>query len=482
MKLINPLVILKTLGIILLIETGSFLFCIPAALCFDENLTPFLFPAAITAAAGGILFLISHKADTGKFSNREGYFSVVLAWLIFALFGTLPYIFSGTIPSFVDAFFESTSGFTTTGSSILPDVESLPGSILFWRSLTHWIGGIGVIVLVLLVLPTLNVSGYQLFSLELNMKEKILPRSKAIALKIVLIYFTLTITEILLLYSSGSMDLLDSICYSFGTISAGGFSTKNTGMMNYSQSGQYIVMIFMFLAGISQVIYYYLLKLNFRKIKHNEELWFYIATIIISGALASSIILVNSDKPLEPSLREGYFQVISIITCTGYSSADFIKWPAAGTLLLFILMFSGGSTCSTSGGIKMARHLIVIKNIKSVFIRLSHPNQVVPVRLNGKIVDEGTNISILSFIVLYLFVFMVGTVLVIATGLDPVSASSSVATCMAGIGPGLGSVGPLSSFAAIPLLSKLILSILMLLGRLEIIIVIVLFSKSFWKL
>ncbi len=481
MKLINPLVILKVLSVILFIEIISFLLCIPAALYYGEAFLPFILSAAITSAIAAILYLVSHRADIEKFTNRDGYFSVTLTWIIFPLLGTLPYLISGTIPSFINAFFESVSGFTTTGSSIIGNVESLPRSVLFWRSLTHWIGGIGTIVLVLLVLPSLKVTGYQLFSIETNLREKIIPRIWTIGLRIILIYLTLTISEIVLL-SFGDMSLFDSICYSFGTISTGGFSTRNTGMMTYSPYSQYIVMIFMFLAGVSQIVYYYILRLNFRKVKHNEELWFYIATIVISGTLATSILFINSEKPLGQALREGYFQVISIITCTGFASADFVKWPMAGTLLLFILMFAGGSTCSTSGGIKMARHLVVIKNVKNVFIKLSHPNQVVPVKLNGKSISEGTNTSILSFIVLYLFIFMVGTVIVVASGVDPVSASSSVATCMAGIGPGLGSVGPAASFALIPGLSRVVLSILMILGRLEIITVFVLFTKSFWKL
>ncbi|MGD0342756.1 MAG: potassium transporter TrkG [Bacteroidales bacterium] len=348
MKLINPLVILRILSIILFVEVVSFLLCIPSALYYSESILPFLLPALITSVISSVLYFLSRNADIDKLSSRDGYFSVTLSWLIFPLLGTLPYLFSGTIPSFINAFFESTSGFTTTGSSILTNVENLPRSVLFWRSLTHWIGGIGIIVLVLLVLPSLKVAGYQLFSLESNLKEKILPRTKAIGLRIILVYLTLTIAEIIFL-SFGDMSLFDSICYSFGTISTGGFSTKSTGMMSYSPYSQYIVMTFMFLAGISQIVYYYIIKLNLRKVKHNEELWFYIATIVISGALATSILLVKTDKSLEPAIREGYFQVISIITCTGFSSANFAGWPMAGTLLLFILMFSGGSTCSTSG-------------------------------------------------------------------------------------------------------------------------------------
>jgi trk system potassium uptake protein TrkH len=393
----------------------------------------------------------------------------------------MPYLFSGTIPSFIDAVFESTSGFSTTGSSIFNDVEVLPYSILFWRSLTHWIGGLGIIVLVVIVLPSLKVSGYQLFSLESSLKEKIHPKTKAIGFRIMIIYMTLTLMEIILL-TFGDMDLFDSICHSFGTIATGGFSTRNSSLMYYSSYSQYIVMIFMFFAGTSQVVYYFMVKLNFRKVKHNEELWFYIAVVVMAGTVATSILLTNTTKPLELAFREGFFQVISIITCTGFASADFNLWPMAGTVFLFLLMFSGGSTGSTSGGIKMARHLVVLKNIRGVLTKLTHPNMVTSMKLNGKTISTETNITIISFIILYIFIFITGTVIIIITGLDPVSASTSVATCMAGIGPGLGIVGPMSNFSGIPEISKVVLSLLMIIGRLEIITVFVLFGRSYWRL
>jgi trk system potassium uptake protein TrkH len=313
------------------------------------------------------------------------------------------------------------------------------------------------------------------------LKEKIHPKTKGVAFRIMLIYFSLTLLEVLLLVL-GDMNLFDSVCHAFGTMATGGFSTKNTSLMFYSPYSQYIVMIFMFLAGTSQVVYYYLVKLNFMKVKHNEEFWFYLATVIFAGAIAVSILLINTNKPLEEAFREGYFQIISIITCTGFASADFILWPSAGLILIFLMMFSGGSTGSTSGGIKMARHLIVLKNLKSVFIRLIHPKTIPIIKLNGKIVDERTNLSIISFIMLYIFIFFIGTVILTANGSDPVTSASSVATCMAGIGPGLGTVGPMSNYSDIPEISKVVLSLLMIIGRLEIVTVFILFGRSFWRL
>ena len=449
MKLINPLLIVRILSTILLIETISYLFCLPVAFIYKESPYPFIWSAAITTLLAALSYLVSRNSDPEKFSNRDGYLAVTISWIVFSVLGTLPYLFSGTIPSFINAFFESTSGFTTTGSSILNDPEALPFSILFWRSLTHWIGGIGIIVLLIIILPSLKVTGYQLFSLESSLKEKIHPKTKAIGWRVLFIYLGLTLAEIVLL-SLGDMNLFDSICHSFGTVATGGFSTKNSSLMFYSCYSQYVVMIFMFLAGISQVIYYYMVKFNFKKVKQNEELWFYVFVVIMAGAIASIILLANSTRPLEESVREGFFQVISIISCTGFVSTDYLIWPATGTFLIFLLMFSGGSTGSTSGGIRMARHLVVLKNIKNVFIRLNHPKSITFIRVNGHSVTENTNISILSFIVLYLFLFILGTIIIVFTGLDPVSASSSVATCMAGIGPGLGTVGPMSHFSHIP--------------------------------
>jgi trk system potassium uptake protein TrkH len=481
MKLINPLIILRILSTILIIETISYLICLPVALIYKESFLPFILSSVVTGFFFLVFRFLSKKVNTDEISNRDTFLIVTIAWILFTLFGSLPYLISRTIPSFINAFFESTSGFTTTGASILKDVEILPFSILFWRSLTHWIGGLGIIVLVILILPSLKVSGYQLFSLESSMKEKIHPKATGVGFRIMLIYISLTLLEVLLL-SLGDMNLFDSVCHSFGTMGTGGFSTKNTSLMLYSHYSQYIVMIFMFLAGTSQVVYYYLVKLNFRKVKHNEELWFYLSVVIFAGTIAVCVLLINTTKPLEEAFREGFFQIISIITCTGFASADFILWPAAGLTLIFLMMFSGGSTGSTSGGIKMARHLIVLKNFKSVFIRLIHPRIIIPVKLNGRILDEKANISIISFIVLYIFLFIIGTVILTANGSDLVTSASSVATCMAGIGPGLGTVGPMSNYSEIPEISKVVLSLLMIIGRLEIVTVFVLFGRSFWKL
>lgn len=480
MRLINPLIILKILSTILFIETAFFIVCLPVVLIYRESSLPFLGAAAITLIFSSVFYFISRKCEIDKASTRDGYMAVTISWVMLAVMGTLPYLLSSTIPSFINAFFESASGFTTTGSSIIRDVESLPFSILFYRSLTHWAGGIGIILLVIIILPSLRVTGYQLFSLESSMEEKIHPKTSAIGVRVLFIYLGLTIAEIFLL-SFGDMNIFDSICHSFSTVATGCFSTKNSGMAEFSSYSQYIVMIFMFLAGTSQLVYYYILKFNFKKVKQNDELWFYIAVVLIAGAIATFVLLAKTNKTFEIAFREGFFQVISIITCTGFASVDYLLWPLTGVLLLFILMFAGGSTGSTSGGIKMARHLIVLKNIKNVFVKLNHPKAISMIKLNGKVVTENTNISILSFVAFYLFIFLIGTIFIAANGSDAITSASAAATCMAGIGPGMGTIGPMSNFAHLPEASKIVLSLLMILGRLEIITVFTLFTKTYWK-
>jgi trk system potassium uptake protein TrkH len=481
MKLINTLTILRILSTILLIEALSYLSCIPVAIIYNESCDPFLWSSVIVLIIYLSFRILSRKSEPGKMSNRDGYLAVTLSWLIFSLLGALPYMISGTIPSFINAFFESSSGFTTTGSSILTNVEILPYSILFWRSLTHWIGGLGIVVLVIIILPSLRITNYHLFSLESSLKEKIHPKTKAIGIRLLFIYLGLTLTEILLL-NLGDMNTFESICHTFGTVATGGFSTKNISIAAFSSYSQYVIMIFMLLAGISFVVYYYAIKFKFSKLVHNEELWFYLTTTILAGVLVTSILLTKTTKPFETAFRDGFFQVISIVTTTGYSNVDYLKWPLPGVILIFLLCFTGASTGSTTGGIKMARHLLVIKNIRSVFKKILHPNVISQIKLNDKVLGWNTNISILSFVIIYLFIFVVSTIIITIAGTDPVSSASAVASSLGNIGPGIGTIGPLHNYAHMPEISKVFLSLLMIIGRLEIITVFVIFTRAFWKL
>jgi trk system potassium uptake protein TrkH len=481
MKLFNPLLVIRILSTILLIECAAFLFCLPVAYVYKEPSGPFFWSAGICFFISLVFSLISQKAESGRFSNRDGYIVVALAWILFLALATVPYMISGVIPSFVDAFFETSSGFTTTGSTVIPDLDIVPKSILFWRSLTHWIGGLGIIALVIIILPSLKITGYQLFTLESSLKEKIHPKTKAIGFRLLFIYLGLTVAEILLL-AAGEMDLFESICHSFATVATGGFTLKNDSIISYSAYSQYVIMLFMFLAGVSQVVYYYVIKGNFHKIRQNEELWFYFIVTLLAGVLASSILLADSSFPPEYAFREGFFNVISILTTTGFVSADYLYWPLPAILLLFLLLFAGASTGSTTGSIKMARHIIVIKSIKATFVKLVHPSALQNVRFNGKIVPEKTCVSIISFVVLYLFLFLLGSVLIVITGSDVVTASSSVAASLGNIGPGLGLAGPMFNYAHFPEAAKVIFSLLMIIGRVEIIAILTIFTRSFWEI
>jgi trk system potassium uptake protein TrkH len=277
------------------------------------------------------------------------------------------------------------------------------------------------------------------------------------------------------------MNLFESVCHAFGTVATGGFSPKNTSIIAYSPYIQYVITLFMFLAGTNFVIHYYLFKREFQKVKENEELKFYIMVVFTIIAIITASLYFSMQKPLEESFREAAFQVVSIVTCTGFASADYLLWPAFAWTIIFFSMFLGGSTGSTAGGIKMVRHLIMLKNIKRNFSHLISPNAILPIRLNKNAISNETNRSILTFIGVYFLVFLMGSALLVLLGIDGETASSSVATCMAGIGPGIGTVGPVSNFAHLPDMGKIILSFVMILGRLEIYTVIVLFSASFWR-
>ncbi|HOK75936.1 MAG TPA: TrkH family potassium uptake protein [Bacteroidales bacterium] len=480
MKLIHPAIISKFLSVILLVEAISVTACIPVALFYNESIYPFIITVLTELALSFIFYLPGRKANLFLANIRDYYLFVSLGWLIISVTGSAPYIISSSTESLIDAMFETTSGFTTTGASILTDVETLPRSILFWRSLTHWIGGFGIIAMVILIFPTFRTTGYRMFGLESSLKEKIQPKTTSTILRLLFIYLGLTFAEVFLLWF-GDMDLFESLCHAFGTVATGGFSTRNAGLAYYSAYSQYVVMIFMFLSGISQVVYYYLVKLNFKKVKRNDELFFYLAVIIISGTIATSILISFSGKTFETAFREGFFQAVSIITCTGFANADYLLWPAPGMMLLFLLMFAGGCTGSTSGGIKMARHLIVLKNIKNIFIKLTHPESVTTVKFNGNSLTEKSSNSVMTFILVYLFIFFLGTIILVINGSDLLTSASSTATCMAGIGPGMSTVGPMSNYEHLNAISKITLSILMILGRLEIFTFIVIFSRSFWK-
>jgi len=479
--IINYTIAFKVLSRNLFIITAAMLSCVAVAFIYSEPFMPFVWSSLIAfLLALTLVQFTRYNNKNAVLDKKAAYFSVTLSWAVIGVIGSLPYLFSNAIPSFNNALFESVSGFTTTGSSILTDIESLPKSILFWRSLTHWIGGIGIIVLFIIIMPTLKIGGYNLFTLESSLQEKIKPKIKSVAYRLLFIYLLLTFAEVVFLML-GKMNLYESVCHAFGTVATGGFSPKNTSIADYSPYIQYVIMVFMLLAGTNFVIHYYILKRNFNKVKENDELKFYLIIVMIIGLTITGILYLKMGKSFELSFRESFFQVISIVTCTGFATADYLQWPVIAWVIIFFAMFLGGSTGSTAGGIKMARHLILFKNIKRNFRQLMSPRGVFPIRLNGNSINDNTNNSILTFITIYFLIFVIGSIIMVFLGVDAKTASSSVATCMAGIGPGIGTVGPASNFAHIPEAGKALLTFLMLIGRLEIYTILILFTPAFWK-
>lgn len=480
-QIINFSIVFKVVSRNLFILAGALLMALVVAFIYSESYLPFILSFTISVTLGLILQILTRKQSTNiVVSRRDAYLTVSISWFIIGVIGSLPYMFSNSIPSFTNALFESVSGFTTTGASILTDIESLPKSILFWRSLTHWVGGIGIIVLVIIIMPSLHIGGYNLFTLESSLQEKIQPQIKSIGHRLLLIYISLTVAEIIFLLL-GDMNFFDSICHAFGTVATGGFSPRNTSITDYSPYIQYVIMIFMLLAGTNFVVFYYMFKKKFKHAFANDELKFYLKIVFSIGLIITAILYFKTDKSLELSFRESFFQVISIITCTGFATTDYLQWPVIAWTIIFLSMFLGGSTGSTAGGIKIVRHLILFRNMKRTFRQLLSPHAIFPIKLNNKSISDETNTSISSFISIYLMVFVSGTILMIAFGADGATASSSVATCMAGIGPGIGTVGPASNFAHLSVAGKYLLTFLMIVGRLEIYTVIMLFIPTFWK-
>ncbi|HBS88970.1 MAG: hypothetical protein A2W91_05955 [Bacteroidetes bacterium GWF2_38_335] len=475
---INYQNIFFVLSRIFLIEVFAVLSCIIIALIYNEPITPFVYTSAILLALTAALMHFTRTYKVEKIYVRDAYLTVTLAWLFTAVAGALPYLFSGSIPSFTDAFFESSSGFTTTGSSILKDIEILPKSILFWRSMTHWVGGIGIVVLVIVIVPSLNIGGQSLFSLESSFQEKIHARTKTVARSLVLIYVGLTVLQIILLMA-GNMNWYESICHAFGTVATGGFSPKNSSFIEYSPYLQYVTAIFMLLAATNFVIHFYFVTGDFRKIKQNDEWKFFITFVLAVTLIVTFILYQNREFGLEKSFRDAFFQVISIISCTGFVSDDYMLWPTTGLLIIFFIMFAGGSVGSTSGGIKMLRHMILVRGLKKQFNKLMNPHSVNPVKVNGKALSSNTTQAVYTFIVWYFLVFLAGTMLMVAIGTNIQTSASSVATTMAGIGPGLGSVGAVSNFSEIPEAGKILLAFLMIIGRLELYTFLAIFSRSF---
>ncbi|HDZ41045.1 MAG TPA: TrkH family potassium uptake protein [Bacteroidetes bacterium] len=456
---------------------------IPVSLYYAEgDLLPVIISTAITLSAG-LLMSQLFKDNNSTIGKREGYLIVTGSWIIFSLFGSLPFTTGGAIPSYTDAFFETISGFTTTGASILTEVESMSHGLLYWRSMTQWLGGMGIIVLSLAILPVLKIGSMQLFSAEVPgpTPDKLHPKIRETAKRLWAIYLGFTLTEAVLL-KLGGMSFFDAICHSFTTMATGGYSTKTASIAAFDTPYiHYVITIFMIIAGTNFTLAYFGLHGRFRKIFTNEEFLFYISLLLLFIAGVTAVLHFTRGHALEESFRDAAFQVVSIVTTTGYTTADYCSWGPFLVVVIFILMFTGGSAGSTGGGIKMVRLLLLAKNSRLELRRLIHPNAVIPVRLNHKAVSQNTMYNVLAFIVFYFFITGLSSIIISSMGYDISSSFSAVAASLGNIGPGLGQVGPTMNYAHFPVFGKWFLSFLMLLGRLELFTVLVLFTKWFYK-
>lgn len=495
MKL-NFKIIFHFFGLLFLFNGGFMLLAALMSFIYNDGATiELLLSGLVVVIIGGILMFLTknHKKELNK---REGYLVVAFGWIVMALTGTLPYLLTGSIPSFTNAFFETMSGYTTTGASILNDIEALPEGILFWRSLTHWIGGMGIIVLAIAILPLLGIGGMQLFAAEAPgpNADKLHPRITDTAKRLWLIYFGYTAAETILLQVAG-MSFFDAINHSLCTLSTGGFSTKNASVAYWNGQPiiQYIIILFMFLAGTNFILSYFAFKGKVQKAIRDEEFKLYFKFVALFTIIAALIIYFRADFSIssidhpmvfgkaEASIRHALFQVIAIVTTTGFVTADYTLWTPFLVVFFFGLMFLGGSAGSTSGGVKVVRHMIMIKNGFLEFKRALHPNAILPVRYNKRSVSGDIVFNILGFFILYMISFIVGALVFSMLQIDFESAIGLSASSLGNVGPALGNFGPVHNYSELPTIGKWWSAFLMLIGRLELFTVLILLTPFFWR-
>ncbi len=472
----------RVLSFLLMVEAAFMMSAVLVAFIYGEPLSPILISAAITGLVGGVLWVAMTRKTKKSIGKREGYLIVSLSWVVISLFGALPFVISGVIPSFSDAFFETISGFTTTGASILTDIEAMPKSMLFWRAMTHWIGGMGIIVLTVAVLPFLGIGGLQLMVAEMPgiTPDKLHPRITATAKRLWGIYVILTFSEVIFLWL-GEMDLFDSVCHAFATMATGGFSTKNTSIAGFAPYTQYVIIAFMILAGTNFTLHYLALHKRFDKLRSNQEYKTYLGIIIIVSLAIAFGLFFYTNLGIEQSIRDALFTVVSILTTTGFVTTDYYVWPSFIWMLVFALMFVGGSAGSTGGGVKIVRHLLLFKNSWIELKRTLHPSAIIPVKFNGKPVSQDIIFNVMAFFLIYIMIFSMGTIVMALLGYDFETSVGATIASLGNIGPGIGGVGPIENYAFFSPFAKWFLSFLMLLGRLELFTVLIVFSRAFWK-
>ena len=480
----NYKLLIKFLGLVLLIEAGLLLFPLIAALVFRESTEPFTVTIGILLAISLPTRFIRPKNK--RFYAKDGFVCVALCWVLLSAFGALPFVIGGSIPNYVDAFFETVSGFTTTGATIIHSgaIEALPKSALFWRSFSHWIGGMGILVFMLAITPTKEGNIIFLMRAEVPgpQKGKLVPKLRDSSLILYVIYLALTVLETLALLCTG-MPIYDCLINAFGTMGTGGFSVLNDSIAGYGNpAAEVIIAIFLVLAGTNYNVFFYLLIKKFREIRKNEELRVYLLVILASTAVIATNILVTAGTLYDSfghALRDAFFQVASIISTAGFTTADFAAWPYLSQTILFILMFTGACAGSTAGGFKLSRILILFKVMGRDLRKIFKPNSVKTLHLDGTTLEEETVRSALSYLCFYSIIILASILLISINGKDLISTVSVVIACFNNIGPGFGEA--YATCASFSYFSKMILSFVMLFGRLEIFPMLILLSPSTWK-
>jgi trk system potassium uptake protein TrkH len=481
--MINFRIIARAFSQVLIFEGAFMLLAGAVSWIYNEpSASSFLFSALITLITG-ILVFTPLRNEEKVYGTREGFIINTFIWILFSAFGSLPFLFSSSAGNFTDAFFESISGFTTTGATIFTDIESLPHGILLWRSLTQWLGGIAIIMLSFYVVPVIKSLNIQLSTTEFSghMTDKINPKLVETTKRLVSIYILLTLAEAILLII-GKMPFFDAICHSLSTLSTGGFSTRNNGIAAFSSPYiKAVITLFMFFAGMNPALFYFSVKRNFRKVFHNNEFVLYTILVIGFSLLVASLLFFTTRVPLSAALSDGFFHTISVITTTGFYTENFSQWSNLLITIIFILMFTGGMAGSASGGIKIIRLMIIAKNNRNEPKRLIHPYAYLPVSIDQKKVPQNIVYNLLIFIILYFISICTGTILISFLDYDVITSFSTTASMLGNIGPGLGTFSPFANYADMPTTGKWILCTLMLLGRLELLTVIVLFTRSFYR-
>ena len=486
--MINYKIVVRFLGFVTMI-VGLFLL-LPAVVSLihgDSDYSSFLISSGICLVLGSLLSFYV-KPELSKIRKREGYLIVAFSWLSMCLLGALPYFIHHQDMTLVDSIFESSSGFTTTGATIMNDIESLPHGLLFWRSLTQWIGGMGIIVFTVAIFPLLGIGGVELFVAEAPgpQSDKIHPRIKEVAKRLWLIYVSLTALLCGILYFIGNMNFFDAVNHALTTMSTGGFSTKNDSIAHFDSAFvQYPILIFMFIGGMNYTVIYYLLKGRIRRVWRSQEFKTYLTLVLLFALAVAGIIYTHIDSTAERAFRDAAFQVVSVITTTGYITADYTSWHNTTAIIFFVLLFLGACAGSTSGGIKIIRHLVFFKTGILEFKRLLHPRAYVRLKVDGTIVAGRISTHILVFLLFYLILFIIGSVFMMSI-VDPVDSPfltsiGSVATCLGNVGPAIGSVGPVDNFAHLPGVGKMVLSFFMVIGRLEVFTILIILTPYFWK-